>query len=62
MIARSAARRRSKRPGRRPPPPPLPGIQKLWSVWTDFAPMMLLYRDFRTYGMDDEPDESTVGN
>ena len=41
---------------------PLPGIQKLWSAWTDFAPMMLLYRDFRTYGMDDEPDELTVEN
>ena len=38
---------------------PLPGIQKLWYA---FAPMMLLYRDFRTYGMDDESDESTVGN
>ena len=31
-----------------------------WSVWTDFAPMMLLYRDFRTCGMDDESDELAV--
>ena len=38
---------------------PLPGIQKLWSAWTIFAPAMLLYRDFKTYGTD---DESSVGN
>ena len=38
---------------------PLPGIQKLWSAWTIFAPAMLLCRDFRTYGTD---DESSVGN
>ena len=38
---------------------PLPGLQKLWSAWTIFAPAMLLYRDFKTYGTD---DESSVGN
>ena len=38
---------------------PLPGIRKLWSAWTIFAPAMLLYRDFKTYGTD---DESSVGN
>ena len=38
---------------------PLPGIQKLWSAWTIFAPMMQLSRDYRKYGME---DESCVGN
>ena len=40
----------------------LPEIQKLWSARTIFAPMMRLCRDCRRYGMDDEPDESAVGN
>ena len=38
---------------------PLPGIQKLWSAWTIFAPMMQLSRDYRKYGLE---DESCVGN
>ena len=38
---------------------PLPGIQKLWSAWTIFAPAMLLYRDFKKYGTD---DGSSMGN
>ena len=38
---------------------PLPGIRKLWSAWTIFAPMMQLSRDYRKYGLE---DESCVGN
>ena len=38
---------------------PLPGIQKLRSAWTIFAPMMQLSRDYRKYGME---DELSVGN
>ena len=38
---------------------PLPGLRKLWSAWTIFALAILLYRDFKTYGTD---DESSVGN
>ena len=38
---------------------PLPGIQKLRSAWTIFAPMMQLSRDYRKYGME---DELNVGN